>query len=147
MGGLRSFKAALDNSKFPLAAYCMTVGVNQSWNTFAPQPPVRYAHYTVIVDGPAGRQMMWNDGFNLERYGAGLVYNPTVKLTSMFGLPLVRFQEAFLRYHARSYQLTFGVRPDSVVLHSRWKRLEVRDGWRVVHLGPFETDVMTRGFR
>ena len=138
---------ALEFPYSPLSAYAYVAGVQQQWRTFAPLPPTRYAHYIVFVDGDLGRLETWNDRMTLDRSGAGLFYDPTVKLTGWFGQPTIAFQEIFLASQVRKYEGQFGGTAQSVSLVSRWSLLKLTDGWKVERLGPFETEVMKRGVK
>lgn len=131
----------------PWTLYAHIAGVQQDWRTFAPYPPTRYANYRVFVDGEAGRFEVWNDGLDIDRSGAGIFYDPTVKLTGWFGQPTITFQEIFLASHVREYERKFDAKAHSVSLVSRWKLLRIVEGWKVEHLGPFETEVMKRGVK
>jgi hypothetical protein len=144
---LYSLREVLEEALVPLAYYCYAFGVQQQWNTFAPTPPKRYANYTVVVRGSAGELTTWTDGLALNRYGAGLFYNPTIKLVSMFGLPLVEFQEAFLASQVQRYIEILGVNPGSVTLLSSWVNLRIAEGWKVQKDGPYTTVVIERSLR
>ena len=141
---LSTFREKLDSPYAPWTIYAYVAGAQQDWRTFAPFPPMRYANYRVFVDGESGRFEMWNDGLGIDRSGAGFFYDPTVKLTGWFGHPMITFQEIFLASQVHRYERRFGGKANDVSLVSHWKMLRIVEGWKVEHLGPFETEVMKR---
>lgn len=97
--------------------YSYWLGISQRWNTFAPVPPDTYSTYYVVAVSASGEEsLLWRDGLGLERSGAGLGYDPTVKMVSYFELPMTVFQQTFLASLAQRLYREQGVEPPTLVL-------------------------------
>jgi len=131
---------ATENRAFQMYRYFW--GLNQNWQTFAPSPPRRFASYKLAVTTAEGEQIIWSDPRSLERSGAGLFFDPIVKLVALFEQldPVPR--TLFAREMTRNFKKETGVEPTKTTLYADWVQIINRDG-KILYHGPYRTPILT----